>query len=75
MKILMTGSSGFIGSHLKPYLKDHEIYHLESDLRHHGLVRTEVKDFQPGGAFDQRENFRIEVLPDGRQVVTSLGNV
>jgi len=35
----------------------------------------EVKDFQPGGALDQRENFRIEVLPDGRQVVTSLGNV
>jgi hypothetical protein len=35
----------------------------------------EVKDFQPGGAFDQRENLRIEVLPDGRQVVTSLGNV
>ena len=47
MKILMTGSSGFIGSHLKPYLKDHEIYHLESDLRHHGLVRTEVRDIQP----------------------------
>ena len=35
----------------------------------------EIKDFEPGGAYDQRENFRIEVLPDGRQVVTSLGNV
>lgn len=35
----------------------------------------EIKDFQPGGAYDQRENFRIEVLPDGRQVVRSLGNV
>jgi nucleoside-diphosphate-sugar epimerase len=33
MKILLTGSSGFIGSHITPLLeKNNELYHLKSDL-------------------------------------------
>jgi nucleoside-diphosphate-sugar epimerase len=43
MKILMTGSSGFIGSHLAPILeKEHEVYHLKSDLRDYKAVQLEV---------------------------------
>ena len=48
MKILMTGSSGFIGQHLSPLLeKDHEVYHLKSDLLDFDSVKQEVHDFQP----------------------------
>lgn len=48
MKILMTGSSGFIGSHLAPLLtKDHELFHLQSDLRNHNAVQLEVVSISP----------------------------
>tara|TARA_B100000519_G_scaffold189864_1_gene188783 strand:- start:5969 stop:6850 length:882 start_codon:yes stop_codon:yes gene_type:complete len=48
MKILITGSSGFIGSHLSPLLSgQHEIYHLSNDLRNHAAVRFEVREKQP----------------------------
>ena len=50
MKILITGSSGFIGSHLSPLLPQsgqHQIYHLNSDLRNHADVRLEVTEIQP----------------------------
>ena len=48
MKILMTGSSGFIGQHLAPRLeKDHEVYHLKSDLLDFDNVKREVNEFQP----------------------------
>lgn len=48
MKILITGSSGFIGSHLEPLLsKEHKIFHLENDLREHLKVREEVSYINP----------------------------
>ena len=48
MRILMTGSSGFIGQHLAPRLeKDHEVYHLKSDLLDFDNVKKEVNEFQP----------------------------
>jgi nucleoside-diphosphate-sugar epimerase len=48
MKILMTGSSGFIGSHLSPLLQQtNEIHHLVSDLTNHRAVQDEVLAVQP----------------------------
>lgn len=48
MKILMTGSSGFIGSHLSPLLQQtNKIYHLVSDLTNHKAVQDEVLAVQP----------------------------
>jgi nucleoside-diphosphate-sugar epimerase len=48
MKILITGTSGFIGSHLSNLLKkDNEIYSLVSDLTNHIEVRQEVKSVSP----------------------------
>ena len=47
MKILMTGSSGFIGQHLSERLKDHELYHLRSDLLDHHAVASEVLALKP----------------------------
>jgi nucleoside-diphosphate-sugar epimerase len=48
MKILMTGTSGFIGQHLEPLLKEqHEIYSLKNDLLDFDAVTKEVLDFQP----------------------------
>lgn len=48
MKILMTGSSGFIGSHLSVILEqDHKLHHLVSDLTDHKLVQEEVAAIQP----------------------------
>jgi nucleoside-diphosphate-sugar epimerase len=48
MKILMTGSSGFIGSHLSPILsRTHELYHLTSDLISYDSVQQEVLNFLP----------------------------
>jgi nucleoside-diphosphate-sugar epimerase len=48
MKILMTGSSGFIGSHLSLVLeKDHSIHHLVSDLRNYDEVQQEVLALKP----------------------------
>ena len=48
MKILMTGSSGFIGSHLKPLLEtNNELHHLKSDLLDYKAVALEVVAIAP----------------------------
>lgn len=48
MKILITGTSGFIGQHLEPILsKDHEVYSLKSDLLDFDNVTKEVHDYSP----------------------------
>ena len=48
MKILMTGSSGFIGSALTPILsKQYELQHLKSDLLDFKTVEQEVLSIQP----------------------------
>lgn len=48
MRILMTGSSGFIGQHLTPLLKkDHELHHLKSDLLDFDNVQKEVESIRP----------------------------
>lgn len=43
----MTGSSGFIGSHLSERLKNHELHHLKSDLLDHQSARGEVLAIKP----------------------------
>jgi nucleoside-diphosphate-sugar epimerase len=48
MKLLLTGSSGFIGSHLRPLLEaQFDVYHLSSDLRDHEAIAKEVAAFSP----------------------------
>lgn len=48
MKILLTGSSGFIGQNLKPRLLGlGEVYDLKSDLTDHESVTEEVKLIKP----------------------------
>ena len=48
MKILITGASGFIGSHLSPLLsKDHFVVHLQSDLLNFEAVEQEVLSISP----------------------------
>jgi nucleoside-diphosphate-sugar epimerase len=48
MKILLTGSSGFIGQHLTPRLNiDHNVYHLKSDLLDFDAVQQEVDSVKP----------------------------
>lgn len=48
MKILLTGSSGFIGQHLTPRLEnEHELYHLKNDLLDFDAVQKEVSDIKP----------------------------
>lgn len=48
MKILMTGSSGFIGSYLTSRLeKKHKLHHLISDLTDHKSVHDEVLTVKP----------------------------
>jgi|TARA_B110000285_G_C15093166_1_gene600312 nucleoside-diphosphate-sugar epimerase len=48
MKILITGASGFIGSHLVGRLNEkHDLYSLKSDLREHSRVDNELKEFSP----------------------------
>ena len=48
MKILITGASGFIGSHLSPLLsKDHDVVHLQNDLLNFEAVEQEVLSVRP----------------------------
>jgi UDP-glucose 4-epimerase len=48
MKIFVTGSNGFIGSHLVPMLKQHNHVHcMVSDLTKHNEVETEIVKFNP----------------------------
>jgi len=48
MKILITGSSGFIGQHLMPRLeKIAKVFELKSDLTNHADVETEIKSISP----------------------------
>ena len=48
MKIFVTGSSGFIGQHLVPLLRQqHEIVELQSDLRQHADVAAELAKANP----------------------------
>lgn len=48
MRILLTGSSGFIGQHLAPLLaKEHTVHHLKNDLLQYSAVEQEVTYFSP----------------------------
>ena len=48
MKILLTGSSGFIGQAITPKLeKEYELFHLASDLTDHAAVKAEVNSVDP----------------------------
>ena len=48
MKILLTGSSGFIGQHLTPRLEaEHTVHHLKSDLLDFDGVQHEVDSIKP----------------------------
>ncbi len=48
MKLLLTGSTGFIGQHLEPLLaKNFDVYHLKSDITQHKMVHDEVLSIQP----------------------------
>jgi nucleoside-diphosphate-sugar epimerase len=48
MKIFVTGSSGFIGSHLVPRLSvNNEIYSMQSDLTDHTAVEQELLSVDP----------------------------
>ena len=48
MKILLTGSSGFIGSHITPILdQNHDLHYLKSDLLDYESVQEEVLSISP----------------------------
>ena len=48
MKLLLTGSSGFIGSHLTPRLQSKfEVHHLKNDLLDFDAVVNEVNEVSP----------------------------
>ena len=48
MKILLTGSSGFIGQAITKRLeKIYDVHHLSSDLTHHNAVKNEVVKADP----------------------------
>ncbi len=48
MKLLLTGSSGFIGQHLTPDLeKNYQLHHLKSDLLDYDAVNQEVSSIDP----------------------------
>ena len=46
MKILMTGSDGYIGSHLMPYLESrgHEVYEYQDDILEFNIDNTNIPD-------------------------------
>lgn len=47
MKIFITGWQGFIGSHLRERLKEHQLILLQNDLREHKEVAHELLDADP----------------------------
>lgn len=48
LKILVTGSNGFIGKHLVEKInKDYNVYCLQSDLRNHSEVKLELEKVRP----------------------------
>jgi len=47
MKILITGSSGFIGQHLTNRLSNYRLHHMRSDLTDHKAVTDEVLAVNP----------------------------
>jgi len=47
MKIFITGWQGFIGSHLRERLKEHDLILLQNDLRNHKEVAHELLDSNP----------------------------
>ena len=48
MKIFVTGSTGFIGSHLVPMLSsNHQVHSMTSDLTDHRAVEKELLNFEP----------------------------
>jgi nucleoside-diphosphate-sugar epimerase len=48
MKIFITGSSGFIGSHLVPLLsRSNQVHSMVSDLTNHAAVDSELQAFNP----------------------------
>lgn len=47
MKIFLTGGNGFIGQHLHPRLAEHEVVHLEHDLRNHQQVQQQLLAVNP----------------------------
>ena len=56
----MTGSSGFIGSHLSERLKNHEVHHLKSDLLDHQSVAGEVLSVKPDIIVHLAERTEVE---------------
>lgn len=49
MRVLVTGSSGFTGKHLLPYLNEfgHEVHALTSDLTDYNTLKDEVQQVKP----------------------------
>ena len=47
MRIFITGWQGFIGSHLRKRLKEHQLILLQNDLRNHKEVAHEILDAIP----------------------------
>lgn len=47
MKIFVTGASGFIGTHLVPRLKNHQVHAMVSDLTDHAAVQAELIAVDP----------------------------
>lgn len=48
MKILLTGSSGFVGTHLRPRLQElGDVFDLKNDLTHFAEVKKEVLEISP----------------------------
>lgn len=49
MRVLITGSSGFLGQNMIPYLvaRNYDVHQLQSDLRDHAEVEYEVGEIRP----------------------------